>query len=286
MKLDYFLYSCFEFEETVKATPIRSTGSERWPRAIDYIEGENTSFDDLGNLDAQMRACFEWYTEKFPNLMTERNLDLTNINGIIPAVVFLGLDLKFIIAANNEFERLVFSETKPQPSLWNRIEDNLKGEIKNFSRHIVAYLQWAYAEKEEKQWDIGSRPPIGRYAPRPKRSSGGPSSGNRDRKPSGGGNHRGGNRSDHKRGGNAGKRGGDKRSRGNNQQLEKQALTEVNDAVKKMSQDDSVNEVKLPPANSFFRRLQHKHAIAQGFESSSQGEGHDRSVVVKRAKDD
>ena len=60
---------------------------------------------------------------------------------------------------------------------------------------------------------------------------------------------------------------------------------DVNNAVKKLKENNDLSEIKLKPANSFYRRLQHKHAISQGFESISSGEGNDRSVVVMRAKD-
>ncbi|NRA64310.1 MAG: hypothetical protein HRU19_07470 [Pseudobacteriovorax sp.] len=229
-----------------------------------------------------MQACYQWYVEQFPFLESEGQLNLTNINGIIPAVVFLALDLRMIFEADDTYEKITFSKSRPNPTLWNQIEQVLAKEIPNFTQHILSYLQWAYGENEEKQWDVGTRPPIGKYAPRPKRSSPG---GNRDRggndrrPPKGGGDRQHGKRDNHRR---PGKRYNDKKS---TEAKEKVALAEVNSAVSKLNDQPDLSEVQLAPANSFFRRLQHKHAIAQGFESVSRGEGHDRSVVVVRSKE-
>ena len=276
--MDYFLYSCFEFEQTCKATPHRSLGAERWPALVAHLEGDGPRLGDIGSIQEQFDACLKWYSDTFPNLISENSLNLDNINNIIPGVVFLGLDLKTIVSSDSTFEELKYSEVRPDTKLWGLIEKTLKKFIPNFSRQSLAYLQWAYGEKEEKQWEIGSRPPIGRYAPSFRKTRGGNSSrpdrGERkDRGDRPNGNRKGGNRSR-----NNPKRGG-------SDHKEKSALTDVNNAVKKLKENNDLSEIKLKPANSFYRRLQHKHAISQGFESISSGEGNDRSVVVMRAKD-
>ncbi|SME90003.1 R3H domain-containing nucleic acid-binding protein [Pseudobacteriovorax antillogorgiicola] len=256
-------------------------GSERWPALVEYFEGETGKLANLGTLEEQMQACLKWYTETFNYLITENTLNLSNINGIIPGVVFIGLDLRTLVANDNTHEVLVYNEARPNHELWNLIEKVLKKSIPGFSKQTLAYLQWAYGEKEEKTWEIGSRPPIGKYAPsfRNRARTGA----NRDRNERGGnqgGNRKGNSRGNQKRG----QGGGDRR--GSSEQKEKSALLDVNNAVKKLKKDPNLNEVKLSPTNSFYRRLQHKHAISQGFESISSGEGNDRSVVVKRGKDE
>lgn len=227
-----------------------------------------------------MSACLNWYIDKFPALLTETYLDLSNINNIIPAIVFIGLDFKTLVNIDETHEALVYRESKPNHALWDLVEKTVRQKIPNFQMQLVAYLKWAFGEKEEKQWDIGSRPPVGRYAPslrRQSRSSGGNFRDKGDRPQRRGGNHRNGNDRGHQ---------SDKRNdRRSSINKEKHALIDVNNAVKKLAKDASLEEVVLAPTNSFFRRLQHKHAISQGFDSISRGEGHDRSVVVKRSKD-
>lgn len=288
------MYSCFEFEQTCRATPHRSLGAERWPAVVSQLEGEGPQLSEIGSLQDQLEACVKWYTKTFGYLLTENTLNLTNINGIIPGIVFIGLDFKTIISSDPTHEELKFNESRPNTALWDLVAKVLRNLLPAFSTQTVAYLQWAYGEKEEKTWEVGSRPPVGRYAPRrgrpsPNRSDRGERNdrgGNRnerpDRKDRGerGGNRRGGAQ----KGGNP-RRNNEKKGGGSSEQKEKLALTDVNKAVEKLGQEPGLSEIKLKPANSFYRRLQHKHAISQGFESTSSGEGNDRSVVVKRAKD-
>lgn len=274
VKLDYFLYSCFEFEQTCKAAPHRALGSERWPIIIKFFEDDDNSvFSSIGNLEEQLNNCLDWYTESFTNLMTESQLDLTNINGIIPAVVFLGLDFKTVVLKDSTFEELAYKESNPNKNLWSLLESIIQKRVPSFSRQIIAYLQWAYAIKEDRQWDIGSRPPVGKYAPSYRKTR------------SGSGNQK--ERNTRDRNGNKRANGRPKREQHGKKgdHREKAALLDVNNAVKQMKKNPELAEVKLNPTNSFFRRLQHKHAISQGFESISSGEGNERSVVVKRGKE-
>ncbi len=58
----------------------------------------------------------------------------------------------------------------------------------------------------------------------------------------------------------------------------------VNQAITRLRSESELSEVRLDPSNSFFRRLQHKKAVSEGFYSFSTGEGNGRSVVVTRDK--
>ena len=52
--------------------------------------------------------------------------------------------------------------------------------------------------------------------------------------------------------------------------------------MSKLKRDKKLTEVELPPMNSFYRRVQHKHIVDNGFDTQSIGEGADRKVVIKR----
>ena len=182
LKLDYFLYSCFEFEQTCKATPSRSLGEERWPPMVAHFEGEGETFHSMENLESRIKACLNWYKEKFPNLSIQQKLSLANISGIIPGIVFIGLDLKTLYAESNEFEKLIYLEINPDKKLWSQLEQIIQAELPHFAHELTSYLKWIYIEKQPIHWEIGSRPPVGRYAPsarKPQRSS--PQSSNNQR---------------------------------------------------------------------------------------------------------
>jgi uncharacterized membrane protein YgcG len=287
VKLDYFLYSCFEFEQTCKASPGRALSDDRWPETVAFFEGENNAITSQKPVKELVGQCLDWYGEQFPALRDEHQLNLANIANIIPAAVFLALDLKLIYERSSEYDGLTFKESSPDHALWDELQKLIRQHLPNFAQSIFAYVKWAYTEKEDVHWEIGNRPPVGRYAPRPKRSPQG-ARGQRDR--SGGrtprsssGNQRNQGGRPQRNGGSGGGSGGGGGGRGRpNQQKEKQALHLVEDAVKTLKSNPDQAEIKLPPANSFYRRLQHKHVMTLGFYSESSGEGHDRAVVIRR----
>ena len=71
---------------------------------------------------------------------------------------------------------------------------------------------------------------------------------------------------------------------GSHAEQERAAMEAVHAAVEKLRSETGVQEIRLDPSNSFFRRLQHKKAVSEGFFSFSTGEGLTRAVVVTREK--
>ena len=54
--------------------------------------------------------------------------------------------------------------------------------------------------------------------------------------------------------------------------------------MSKLKRDKKLTEVELAPMNSFYRRVQHKHIVDNGFDTHSVGEGADRKVSHKENK--
>ncbi len=60
------------------------------------------------------------------------------------------------------------------------------------------------------------------------------------------------------------------------------ALAEVDEAIKTLAIQPGINEIKLAPLNSFYRRIQHQKIVDAGFVSQSVGEGASRAVTISR----
>lgn len=295
VKLDYFLYSCFEFEQTCRSTPARSVGAERWPAVVDFIEGKTENFTQFGDLEKQIDQALAWYVEKFPALVEEKRLDLANLSGIIPGIVFFALDIRTLCRISSEIDELVYDEALTINPAWDMLEKLVNQRCGDLKHFLLSYLRWTFAQKKETHWEIGSRPPIGKYAPRRSAVRGNQKErGGRFSSGGGNGNRQNNRRSPHpnsggggqRRGGGGGPQGNHRSSspqRGRTQQKESQALAIVEDAVKELKSNPDLNEIQLPPANSFYRRLQHKHVMTLGFYSQSAGEGQDRAVVICRS---
>ena len=286
MKLDYFLYSCFEFEQTCKASPQRSLGEERWPLIAASLETQDGLMEKLGSVTDQIKACAKWYGEVFPQILNEQKIEMNNIAAITPAVVFFCLDLKLIFKQPDfGVTPLSYDPNNPRKDhQWDMLEKLIRAAFPNFHLQVLSYLKWICTESETKQWEIGSRPPVGRYAPnmRRPRQGAGPASG---RKPLTGkrGKFQDGGGTQGKSPASARSKGGAKfPDKSQEERKEKQALHLVESAIKEMQANLELNEIQLPPANSFYRRLQHKHVMTMGFFSESIGEGRDRAVVILR----
>ena len=73
-----------------------------------------------------------------------------------------------------------------------------------------------------------------------------------------------------------------KNERFDSSNLNKKAIKSADIGMSKLKRDKKLTEVELPPMNSFYRRVQHKHIVDKGFDTHSIGEGADRKVVIKR----
>lgn len=299
MKLDYFLYSCFEFEQTCKAFPAKALGPQRWPEILQFLDGHRESFRDLGNFKDQVKVCMCWYVEQFPGIENDRKLEMENISAIAAATAYFCLDLK-ILASNDPDNLMETMSSSESNSVWDEVDQIINASIPHLNSYVKAYLRWVFVQREEQVWEAGSRPPVGRFAPGAARRAARPG-GDRSGPPRRGGGDRNGPRGDRggrpdrgDRGNQRGDRGergerGDRRPRsaaaargGSHAEQEKQAMESVTQAVERLRSEPDLNEIRLDPSNSFFRRLQHKKAVSEGFFSFSTGEGMTRAVVVTR----
>jgi len=278
-------------------------GPQRWPEVLTYLEGQRESFREFGDLKSQLKASLAWYKEQFPSLTTDRRIEMENISAIAAATVFFCLDLRILSQCDspNTVEALSASD---QNGVWEDIDSVVDHYLPNFASYIKAYLRWVFVKKEDQVWEIGSRPPVGRYGPGAARRMGRSGGGFDSRGPSGNrrpsqgrsGGPQGGRRDQGglgERGDRGGRDGGDRPGQRQRPQApgklhhaeqERLALEAVRVAVDRLRTEPSLSEVRLDPSNSFFRRLQHKKAVSEGFYSFSTGEGMERAVVVTRDK--
>ncbi len=302
--LDYFLFSCYEAETTHRNA--KKDNPLTWPSISDLSPDET----DVEQLRDVIQDLLSWYAAQFPQLKSLNVINFGRLAEVVEPVAKLSIDvraiaekltgLEFHIGASNENA----SDIRHQ-RIWDALQEFISQIFRQHQGLYLKYLQWCYEASKDEVYELGSRPPVGRFAP-PMRSRFG---GDRDR---GGGGDRGprqqsshhdrpqrGGRGDGDRGRDRhqGRRdqGGPRRGhggggrdrdghRGNNNNGTEVALAEVMDAVQRMREDTSLSEIPLKPANSFNRRLQHEQIKSSGFFSSSAGEGPSRAVVISRAE--
>jgi len=305
--IDYFLYACYEAEQTSKALEKKNESkSIQWPTIQDLSPEDLVDEVNSQKLDDLLADLMSWYAANFPDLATAEAWDFQKLPVVAPALVSMVSDVVFIHEQKTKAKLATFQENAPS-SDWVL----LSGLIDRFfarKQHLISkYLEWMFGENKDHRAEIGSRPPVGRFAPpfNRNRTSSSPSSGPNNRK-SGGANSsargndsrparpRNNNRDKNSFNGSGPRKDGPKRGgrndfKGKNRpnkkadaELEAKALSECNDAMAHLNSNKGEEQYVLKPQNSFYRRLQHQHVVSQGFLSESTGEGNERAVAVLR----
>lgn len=289
VSIDYFLYSCFEHENSSRSWPIG--GDTRWPVAIACSKQERPSELEQSDLEGLISQICLWYKEKSPQLCQPDALNLETLADIIPAFMMMTQDIDTVVKSKTG-DYLPTYDSDLTDEVWVIVNKCIAEHFTSHGSMFLRYLHWSHASQpQEIEVEVGSRPPVGRFAPGFRKSSS--PSGNERQRPR---SDRNGNRAkDGRR--NQGRDRQDRQNRQNNKthgrrdnkknaQLERDSLKAVLVAVQKLNEDKSLQEYQLPPTNSFYRRLQHKQIKAEGLFSRSDGAGNDRRVVILRTRPD
>lgn len=320
--LDYFLYSCFEFEKLCKLVPAKLSEPTRWQSPeLSLCEPESAQ---LAQIESQISNIASWYRSQFKTLLAPTKLDYASIGEQVTISVYIGLDLSHVVSTiTGAALPEVLSQAQDSSTLWTVLRQRLSVELPELAPYLLQYLSWAHAAVVTQEIVPGSRPPVGRNSPffRPGRNEGfgGPSRGrppgNRDRAPSAPPppppnqvesaerperterpsrpprpdrpnrpeQHEN-NRYDKRppRQGFDPKRGPERSRKDRDPEMEKDSLEQVRIAARALDSDPSLAEYRLPPSNSYYRRLQHQEVKKEGYFSISDGRGPDRGVVVVR----
>lgn len=309
---DYFLFSCLEHERTVKAQKDHGSEVVQWPP---FAEGADLPASLEGKSTKELlREMAGWYRTNFKEMSDGRAIDHEMLVEVVGPLVAFSSDIDRLYKAKNGDDIPDYGASFGNNMIWEDVEAIVNEQFGAHSHLFNQFIQWSHAAEPEDRSEPGSRPPVGRHAPR-FRSSGprdtrGPRTGGRDRPPARGGDRpppradrppprggdrgprpeRGGPQADGPRRGRGGERGksndrgprGPRGPRTDSAQLEASAMQDVQNAMKTLEKDSGVVDVTLKPTNSFYRRLQHQTAVEAGYESHSVGEGNSRAVCIAR----
>lgn len=303
VSLDYFLFSVYETERTIRAVPDSVKTDKRWPLGLKLDEQPDDA-DTSADFTQLMTAMVNWYKEAFPKLAEVKQLNLATLADAVQPFAMMLRDMRLVV--QHKFSKgMPYLQDDDADQVWSTIEKTFSSALPGLNGWFQKYFDWSYNRPVVEEDDDDSRPPTGRFAPsmgrrggssdRPPRPTG-------DRRPAGGGEKR-----DRPERGGDRPRGGERRPERNESrppraprgegrersggggaeraEQEQQIIQEVRQAAEVLRTDPGKIEIKLRPANSFFRHLQHSEIKEQGFFSKSAGEGSDRSVVIMRDPD-
>lgn len=220
-----------------------------------------------------------------PLLTTSDAVDFEKVGPITAEFVAFIIQLAAIYKKTTGNPLPVYSDDADAPDVWKSVIRIIDQKSPSAAGLFKQYFAWTYNEWETPVYEIGSRPPVGRYAPPPKPRLSTPGSKNSersgkpsDRRESQPGNERGGSRYNPTN--NRARRAPPADTRDN--RTVESAQSVVQKAVATLTGDPRLEFVDLPAANSFQRRQQHHFANELGFHTKSIGEGTTRAVRISR----
>lgn len=294
-----FLFCCYEVGKHLKEVDIHFKDKNLWPPLSD--ESFKPAEDELST---QIRSLIDWYKAEQKHLSDTRPVDFDSMWHVCVELAHLEKDLGDLVrlATGTDLEdHLLDEDALEEP--WGSVKSSLTEVFPSIGEKTWRYYMWAYGITPPKEEvNLSEVPPVGRFA---RAIVNGRRRGGNDRPGQGRGHGRGQERGQgNKRGNrnsrgnesrgnsghmdrghkNGGKKGGGKGFRkngapsGHDKAKEQEVIALVEAAV---SSKLSGNEhVTLAPQNSFFRRIQHKHAVSMGYSTESIGEGKERAVRI------
>lgn len=319
--LDFFLYSCLEAEKMLAAAEKRAGGPEQVEcRYLDAALAEGLTATDVGAWEQAIGTLYAWHCKREPALTESSMVDIQALCPVTTEFAAFHADLRHLYHSVTSENLPLFNKEAGLAPVWTAVTKVIDHKSSFAAGLFEEFFAWTYNNWEAPVYEVGSRPPVGRYAPPPRLRTGGPGSvggshggrperndrperserPERNDRPEPGNRAQGerpqrdGNRPQHdsrpQRDGNRPQH--SDRPRRDDQprqhddersiQQEKEALAEVEKAIATLASNPSTEFVDLPPTNSFQRRKQHHETNERGFRTQSVGEGHDRAVRVSR----
>lgn len=309
VSLDHFLFACHDTSKQLSELDHR-LGGGHWPRLK----------EDLSELSLEqgIDQMVQWYKKKYPMMSHKGVMDVAKVLHVAKSFAYFEKDFKhFIKTKTGEDLEDHLLDQYDLMSPWTVLKDCLKGSLNQVGDKLWTYFVWAYGISPPTEVvPISEVPPMSRfrYNDSSSYSHGGhyrqsqglsqKSKSKRNRHPNkisheGGGY--GGKSSDSKNYRsrdyqNNGSQNGNrlnknhkpiknhkKHSSGADKAKKKEVLAEVDRAISDLDQGQN-QEYILAPQNSFYRRIQHKYIVDQGYESQSCGDDQNRAVKILKQK--
>lgn len=301
VSLDRFLFACYDTSRQLKEIDHRYHEKTFWVGFGEDGFEESSLQDALGEM-------IQWYKSEFPVLAGPGSMDIGKMAVVAKYLAYFEKDFKTLVKlkSGEHLEDHVLDQHDLNPP-WTYLKESLVLAFQNTGEKIWSYFMWAYGISPPAEVvNISEIPPVNRFQRHYRSSSSyGPqhsyarsnASGTRSR---GKGAANGNALHPHQRAQGSG--GAKKKNKGRSgvtrsreqqgkkgwsrssadKTKEKEVLALVDRAIQKLEARTNLSEVCLAPQNSFYRRIQHQHAVERGYRSESTGSEKRRAVKLLR----
>jgi hypothetical protein len=303
--LDYFLYSCFEAENMIRDLQKKAGGKDkvdfRYPDLASLASGLVAGDAlDASEWERKLATLLLWHGEREPSLLENITVDYERVSSVTAAFAGFYTDFRELYAQVAGDSLPVFDAEQGLAPIWQVTMKLIQTKAPRTAGLITQFFAWTHSAWEAPVYEVGSRPPVGRFAPPPRLRTSAAGGGRPDRSGSERESGRGFDRASVRgpeRSRSQGRPDGRHESRRpprkenfrenskghpREDRAAAEALSAVDNAIQQLERDPSTKFVDLPPTNSFQRRKQHHTINERGFQSQSVGEGDSRAVRVMR----
>lgn len=280
---DYFIYHAFHYEFC-----INTENSKKFVVTTPWLEQQELH---EGNFEAALRTMSDWYAERYSVFTDTQVLTFARFYHFLPVLIAYVHEARTLWEKFSGVSPPVYDVEKP---FWRELLRAVQDKCKH-QHLIIPWLQWRYSERVVPSIAVENLPPnpfVERrsFGRRDRRDGG-----ERKRRESGARRPAGGREAAGRAGRAGASRGqGKPRERGRGfpraggreergarvvTTLTAAMTSEIKQAVAMMQDDDAHPGVTLKPANSYYRRLQHKMVANLGFTSISVGEEREQRAV-------
>ena len=300
VSLDQFLFACHDTSKQLIEIDQRYRETTFWPPLSDNFSSSN--------LQDSIDEMIAWYKSKYSILSKPGSLDISRLGQVAKCLAYLEKDFKSLvkIISGQCLEDHLLDQHDLSPP-WTHLKTDLSKYFNKTGEKIWAYFNWAYGVSPPDQVvNACEIPPASQSYHQHSRTIKNKSS-KKDHHPNMIDPYRNGSRRFSKKTSNRSKNtkgkyrsshseynnrslsakpnGFNKKSRNSNnksfsEKLKyKEALNSVDQAIEKLNKEN-ISAITLSPQNSYYRRIQHKHAIKRGYNSKSTGEDNSRAVMI------
>jgi len=168
VSLDYLLFACMQSEKFLK--------SNMTAESFGIFPSEEINVSGKGDVERHAVAIFEWYRKNVEALGIETVVDIERIGEVSAAFVQILADLQTVCTKAGVNLKANWG-TKSSDDLRDVIFQTSQVHLAFFHELFMKYLDWMFRREADTVYEVGDRPPVGRYAPRlPRRGKDGPPS--------------------------------------------------------------------------------------------------------------
>jgi len=144
VNIDYFLYSCYEHEQT-----LLSLKQEERLRGWDELGSVLESSKEELNLRDLLFNLINWYKGKYPVLLTKKKLNIEELNDITDPLCTLNHDIDTLYEFKCDEKIPPFEASVGNNRIWDHIKEAMTTHFPEHGLLYTRYIEWRHSSEKK-----------------------------------------------------------------------------------------------------------------------------------------